>query len=350
MNATEEQPTVSVIVPVYNGADVIGDCIDALLHQEDAPPFEVIVVDDGSTDRTAAIVEPFAQKDERLRLVRFNRNRGRYAARNAAAEIAQGSVLVFTDADCVPATHWLREMLKPFRDAEVAGVGGSYRTLNDHHLVARYVGYEIAERHARMARLPDVDHIGTFSAAYRTEVFHQVGDFVSRGTAGEEIDMHGWDAALAYRVRKLGYRLVFNPRAYVYHRHPDTLSKFLRQQFSRGFWRVHMMRRQPGRITGGDSYAGHDVQVQGLLSLGLLISLPLLALRCWRWLTALAGLALVLSNLRTGLFGARREKAFIVVAPLLASLRSVAATLGALTALPGVIRDVARQRLEADSP
>jgi cellulose synthase/poly-beta-1,6-N-acetylglucosamine synthase-like glycosyltransferase len=322
--------SVSVVVPVYNGAALIADCIRALLAQRIDAPYEIIVVDDGSTDETSAVVDSLSADEPRIRALRLGCNQGRSRARNCGIEEARGRIVVFTDADCIPAPDWLQNMIEPFTDPHVAGVGGAYRTLNKDRWMARYVGYEIAERHERMARLPRVDHIGTYSAAYRREALQEAGAFVERGEAAFDTDME--DTELSYRLTERGYSLVFRPAAWVYHRHVDSLSKYLRQQFQRGFWRVYLMRAQPGRIARGDSYAGFSAQVQALLSISVLVSTPFWLSARWRWVSGSALLLLVLSNVKVGLFAGHREKRFLVIAPFLASLRSLAATSGAVYA------------------
>ena len=96
-------PQFSVIIPVYNGEGTIAECLEALASQ-DMPrrEFEVIVVDDGSTDGTAAIVKQFDVK------YIHQENTGPATARNVGVKNAQGKIVVFTDADCVPEPNWRR--------------------------------------------------------------------------------------------------------------------------------------------------------------------------------------------------------------------------------------------------
>lgn len=112
-------PTVSVIVPVYNGAATIEGCLRSLEAQT-VRAHEVIVVDDGSTDETAAVVER-----TRARLVRLERNKGPAAARNAGIEAARAEVIAFTDADCVAAPDWLaRALARLEAEPDAAGIEG----------------------------------------------------------------------------------------------------------------------------------------------------------------------------------------------------------------------------------
>ena len=93
---------VSVIVPAYNASATIGKTLEALSRQNCFQPFEVIVVDDGSSDNTADIVHSFAA-------VKYFRqdNAGPASARNLGAKMAQGDYLAFTDSDCIPHEDWI---------------------------------------------------------------------------------------------------------------------------------------------------------------------------------------------------------------------------------------------------
>ena len=101
--------SISVIVPVYNGGDTLAACLQALQNQTRLPD-EIIVVDDGSTDDSAEIADRFGLK------VLRQRNAGPAAARNLGAQRAQGQLLLFTDADCCPASDWVERMVAPFAD------------------------------------------------------------------------------------------------------------------------------------------------------------------------------------------------------------------------------------------
>ncbi len=114
----------SVIVPAYNAAPTIENCLRTLTRQ-DLPraDYEIILVDDGSTDTTPQLAQPFAQ----VRLIRC-RHRGPAAARNRGAREARGEFLFFTDADCEPTTNWIQNLLAPFSETEhpIATAKGVY--------------------------------------------------------------------------------------------------------------------------------------------------------------------------------------------------------------------------------
>ena len=313
--AANPNPRVSVVIPMYNAQKTIEKSL-AALEKQTFRDFEVVIVDDGSTDKSPDIVKSYKMRMH-LKLLK-QKNSGPAKARNLGAKEASGNIVVFTDSDCVPREDWLSEMIAPFEDASVAGVQGTYETLNRDKLVARYVGYEIAYRHEQMNMRKDIDFIGTVSAAYRKNLFWEAGGFdVSFLTSSGE------DPDLSYRMKAKGYRMVCNPRAVVAHPHPETLYKFLRQQFWRGYWRVPMFGKHKKKIIA-DSYSGNELFFQAIFS--VLFMASLLSLNAV--IVAITGAALLISNLPIALYSAKKGKKFFLIAPIIASMRSIAGSLG----------------------
>jgi glycosyltransferase involved in cell wall biosynthesis len=312
---TTPPTSASVIVPVRNGVRVLGACLEALLRQEWLPTeYEVIVVDDGSTDDTAAIAEAAGAR------VISQPNRGRAAARNAGAFAARGEILLFTDADCEPAPDWVRRMLEPFADPAVQGAKGVYVTRQT-ELIARFSQHELEEKYRRMAGLERIDFVDTYSAAYRRSLFVASGGFDARIPAGAD------DHELSYRLATQGHKLVFQPKAVVRHRHPTSLRVYLRRKFTIGFWKVLVHRRFPGKLVA-DSHNPPTARLQVALAY-LDVALVL------GWLAgALPGRAAALG---LGLFAAtgagfalsaRRDPAVALVALPIVAARSLAAGAG----------------------
>src|SRR5437867_843258 len=116
-------PAISVIVPAFNAARTIADCVRALQRQTVcSDQYEIIVVDDGSTDDTAQVAEVAGAQVIR------QQNQGPAAARNTGVAAARGELVLFTDADCVPSNDWVAQMVSPFRCCRADGVKGTYRT------------------------------------------------------------------------------------------------------------------------------------------------------------------------------------------------------------------------------
>jgi glycosyltransferase involved in cell wall biosynthesis len=130
-------PLISVVVCSYNGAARIGGCLDALTGQRDAPAHEIIVVDDGSTDDTAAVASSYPG----VRVLAQTPNGGLSAARNAGIAAATGQLVAFTDDDCVPPADWLSKLAAAWQGApnHVQGIGGHTHAKDTDSYARRYV-------------------------------------------------------------------------------------------------------------------------------------------------------------------------------------------------------------------
>ncbi|MFC1698149.1 glycosyltransferase [Nanoarchaeota archaeon] len=312
---------ISIIVPMYNAEKTIIGLLKALDGQS-YDVFEVIFVDDGSNDNSVEIISNFKSRFK-IKVVK-QKNQGPAVARNVGVGYAKGEIIVFTDSDCVPYPNWLEEMVKPFKNDKIVGVQGTYDTLNKNKLMARYVGYEIAFRHKKMARVSEIDFIGTYSAAYRKDVFTDAGGFDTKFKIAS-----GEDPELSFRIKKKGYKMVFNPKAIVKHPHVDGLFKYLKQQFYRGYWRVPMYKAHKEKITK-DTYSGMEIFIQTILVSFLFVSV-VLSIVFMKWYYVVGGIGLlILSNIPLGVFSGKREAKFFILAPIIASIRSIVGYLGAI--------------------
>jgi cellulose synthase/poly-beta-1,6-N-acetylglucosamine synthase-like glycosyltransferase len=229
---------ISVVVPAYNSEKTIADTIRALLKQNfPKKNYEIIIVDDGSTDGTVEVASKFPVRVLRLK------HKGPANARNEGAKKARGEIILFTDADCIPDKNWIREITKPFADKNIVGVGGTYKTYNKDSAIARFAGYEIDERHEKMKKQREIDFLGTFSCAYRKNIFSKFGGFDTKFKTAS-----GEDPELSFKISKAGYKMIFQPTAFVYHRHPNTPWKFLRKKFWNGYWRVLLYKKHREKI------------------------------------------------------------------------------------------------------
>lgn len=259
-DAPAPSPLVSVIVPAYNAAVTLPECL-AALQRQDFPrsQYEIIVVDDGSTDATAAQAEAAG-----VRVIR-QRNAGPAAARNAGAAAASGELLVFTDADCAPEPGWLTALTAPLLQPEgmgqpeVAGAKGAYLTRQT-ALVARFTQLEYEDRYDRMAGAASIDFIDTYSAAYRRDIF-----LTNRGFDAVFPTASVEDQELSFRLAEKGYRLVFVPAARVYHRHNPTLRAYIRRKFYIGYWKALLAAWHPARMVR-DSHTPQTLKVQMALA------------------------------------------------------------------------------------
>jgi glycosyltransferase involved in cell wall biosynthesis len=232
----------SIVVPAYNAGQTVRALLEALRWQDCGQPFEVIIVDDGSTDDTAAIVAGYPH-------VRYFRqtNAGPASARNCGARHALGDILLFTDSDCCPRPDWIRRMLSGFSDDSITAVTGSYGIANPRNMLANVIHTEIVLRHRfLMPEFPKV--LGSYNFAVRKDFFHALGGFNQdyRRASGEDND-------LGYRILAARGRIHFLRDALVDHYHQTSLGKYLQEQFRHGVWRAKMYFDHP-RMATGDNY------------------------------------------------------------------------------------------------
>ena len=212
-----EAGVISVVIPAFNAEPSLARCLSSLRNQT-APPDEIVVVDDGSTDGTAEVARSFG-----VSVVRQD-HLGPAVARNNGAGHARGDILLYTDADCEPESDWVEQMVRPFGDPGVAGVKGAYRT-RQREAIARLAQCEFEERYDRLERFQTIDFVDTYSAAFRLDAFRAAGGF---DTAFPEANNE--DVELSYRLARAGHTLVFNRHAVVYHRHKAALAIVLPTQ------------------------------------------------------------------------------------------------------------------------
>ena len=315
---------ISIIVPAYNAAETLGECLAALLDQSiPRGEYEVIVVDDGSTDATQELVEQYG-----VHLL-TQANQGPAAARNLGVRHARGEILLFTDADCVPVRNWIEAMVAPFVDPEIVGAKGVYRT-RQNELVARFVQLEYEDKCGRMRLEPYIDFIDTYSAAYRKAVFQKNGGFdpAFPQASGEDIDF-------SWRLSRKGYKMVFAPDAVVYHRHVASVLDYVRRKYYVGYWRVLMYRHHPGKMMS-DSHTPQTLKLQVGLA-GLLVP-TVLGVILWRellWVSLAIVSIFVASILPFELEATRKDLTVTTVAPGLLFLRAIALGVGFAVGLLG---------------
>lgn len=271
-STTAELPFVSVIVPVYNDVARIRDCLDVLTAQ-DYPDsrYEVVVVDNGSTDETLRILADFAVRRLAEPVVRSS-----YAARNVGLRAAVGSVLAFTDSDCRPGKDWLTQGVRALAGADLAG--GAVRFT----FSARPSGAELFDSISNMQMERNVAERGVAKTAnlfVRSRVVAAVGEFPPVRSGG--------DVAWTRRATEAGFRLVYAPEAVVDHparRLPELLAKQHRvgcgQPFvwaSTGWSALGVMRAVARALVPGTSPQG----VVAALRRGSIEAGPTTACRAW---------------------------------------------------------------------
>lgn len=217
---TDDQlPTVSIVIPVFNGAKTIRKCLDAIQNLNyPKNKYEVIVVDNNSTDSTPDIVREYPVRLEFEREIQ-----GPHAATNTGVRVATGEILAFTDSDCVPEINWLRNLVCPFQDEKIVGVGGRIEAYNPTTRIERFLNNEIRIFKNCVSMDPSFPAaIITGNASYRADDFRAVGMFNRNLYTGSEVD-------LAFRIQLITGKVVtYADNAVVYHIFSPTIRRMFR--------------------------------------------------------------------------------------------------------------------------
>ncbi|MEM8610899.1 MAG: glycosyltransferase [Cyanobacteria bacterium P01_H01_bin.105] len=225
-------PTVSVIVPIYNGETDLPGLIECLLGQTyPADRVDYLLVDNDSCDRTPDILnEAITQAratNHTLKYLSETQIQSAYAARNTGIRAATGEILAFTDADCYPATTWLENLVQGFKDDAIGLCVGEIKALPGSTWLERY-----AERKNIMSQQDTLNHTfcpygQTANIAVRTCALKEVGLFRPHMTTGG-------DADICWRLQQGGWQLHYAKTAVVQHHHRTTLKELRKQWYRYG--------------------------------------------------------------------------------------------------------------------
>lgn len=250
-------PRVSVVVASYNGDRTLKACLESLESLR-YPDFEVILVDDGSTDTTSQI----AFLHPEVRYIRHPVNLGLSAARNTGTEAAKGEIVAFTDSDCRVDEDWLYYIVGDLLNGEFIGMGGpNLLPLEDSSTAAAVMASPGGPTHVMLTDR-QAEHIPGCNMAFYRWVLMELGGFdpVFR-QAGDDVD-------LCWRLQQAGYKIGFSPSAFVWHYRRSTVREYLHQQHGYGEAEALLVRKHPeyfnsigGSIWRGRIYAGANVGV-----------------------------------------------------------------------------------------
>jgi glycosyltransferase involved in cell wall biosynthesis len=272
----ENPPFISVVVCAYNADSTMNGCL-ASFAKVDYPNFEVIVVDDGSTDATGEIADRHAASAPYIQVI-HQPNLGLSAARNVGMNAAQGTIVAYTDSDCYVDPDWLHYMAWAFEDQRFVAVGGPNLPPPDDNRTAACVAVSPGAPTHVLLTDEIAEHIPGCNMAYRKEYLAGIGGFdATYRAAGDDVDV-------CWRLQDQGHIIGFSAAMFVWHHRRCTVSAYLKQQ--KGYGRAeallipkHKFRfnmlgnsRWAGRIYGdisGALLAARPVVYHGAFGMGL---------------------------------------------------------------------------------
>ena len=219
---------ISVVIPTYNEASNLGECLNALLNGSEKP-FEIIVADGNSSDNTVNIAKKYG--------VSVVENKLRHAAggRNVGIQNAQGDIIAFIDADCIPDVDWLKEIHKAFEEEDIDGLGTYIEAAPAKNIYEEFWSrlslqilmsyghepYYVEEKTLNTAFI-------TASCAYKKSLLNKINGFSDFfGNNAEDID-------LCWRALDAGATLKYVPDAKIIAHSPDNLKGICHKSFRNG--------------------------------------------------------------------------------------------------------------------
>mgnify|MGYP000595608121 CR=1 FL=1 len=222
---------ISVIIPAYNSEKTLEQCLKSVLSQTEIN-FEVIVVDNNSTDKTKEIINHFCKIDKRVRYV-FEPKKGRGAARNAGIKLAKGKIIAMTDSDCIVPNNWLKEITKPIVfENEKAVMGG------DKEIISNFWTKNIQKKHDELFKKylngKYINMIDTKNFAIKTEELRKI---MFDPELHSSIDLDFYIRAR----KKIKIRFLNNIKVLHYHR--TKLFKIALRNFEQGIAAVKIYKK-----------------------------------------------------------------------------------------------------------
>jgi GT2 family glycosyltransferase len=245
--ALARTPKVSVVVACYNGERTLEACLDSLERLR-YPDFEVVLVDDGSTDGTQLI----ARKHPGVRYFRHEQNLGLSEARNTGIRAASGEIVAFTDSDCRADGDWLYYLVGDLEAGGWAAVGGpNLLPPEDSQVAAAVMASPGGPAHVMLTDR-QAEHIPGCNMAFRREALDSIGLFdpIFR-KAGDDVD-------LCWRLQQSGCRIGFSPAAFVWHYRRSTIGAYAKQQLGYGEAEALLVGKHPEYFNffGGSMWRG----------------------------------------------------------------------------------------------
>lgn len=213
-----ENPNVSVIIPAYNEESLIANCLDSLLNQDyQKDLYEIIVVNDGSTDKTKNIVEKYTIKYSNLILINKS-NGGKASAQNLGLKYAKGKYILITDSDAIVEKQWISKMVNDLAKYDL--VIGSYYSKENHKLLEKIQNshYLIKFKYGGLKGRPCIG----VNNGFRKSVILRIGNFDESKTSVTD--------DFIKRAEKIGLKIYFNPSIIVLTKCTTNMRGFLKQK------------------------------------------------------------------------------------------------------------------------
>jgi len=225
---------ISVIIPIYNSEKTLTDCLTSVLNQT-YENYEVIAVDNSSTDSSKEIIKQFMKKNKKIKYF-FEEKKGRGAARNCGIKNSTGEIIVMTDSDCIVPENWIEKLTKLIREGkEIACMGSEKETIKS------FWTKNIQEQNSNLIKeslhREYTTHLDTKNFSIRSDIVKSLM-FNSNLKALEDFEFK-------LRFQKIG-KIRFIKNLKVKHSHRNSLKSFIKNNFERAFWNAIIYKKYKG--------------------------------------------------------------------------------------------------------
>lgn len=232
----------SIIIPLYNRPSEIRELLESLTKQT-FKNFEVVIVEDGSVEKSDVVIGEFRQQLDIKYF--YKENSGPGLSRNYGAERGRGDYLIFLDSDCIIPPQYLAEVEKELAAQPVDAFGGpdsAHESFTDLQKAINYSMTSILTTGGIRGKKTSMEkfHPRSFNMGFSRQVFEATGGF-SGMRFGEDIDM-------SIRIMEAGFKTRLFPAAYVYHKRRTSWKKFFKQVYNSGIARINLFLLHPGSL------------------------------------------------------------------------------------------------------
>lgn len=296
----------TVIVPTYNRRDEIRELLNSLTYQTILKSdFEIIIVDDGSTDDTEQLVNSFIDKtDLNIRFLKQD-HKGPGEARNLGMDNALGEYHLFIDSDCIADKDWLQAFKNALQDVKPAGFGGPDKVLPNFSPVQKAIDYSMTSFittggiRGHSKKKISKYYPRSFNMGVRADVVKKIG--------GMNKLRHGQDIEFSHRIIQTGEPVIKVHEAVVYHKRRMSIKKFFRQVFNWGVARINLYKIDKGMLE-----PVHFFPAIGTIISALVLILTILFPAVFGWLLLTGIIALLLMAVH-GIFKYKDPAVFIYI-------------------------------------
>ena len=219
---------VTIVIPVFNRAELTKNCLESIYKHTNIDIFNLIVVDNCSTDNTAEIIKPYWENNSNITYCKLEKNYGYAYANNYVINLIDTEYTLLLNNDTIVTENWLNELISildtdktvgavgakllfPDNTIQHAGVAVLNDKRTDTNLVARHVNYKLDSNNPIVNNLMEFQALTAACLLIRTSLFENLEGFDENFYNGYE------DVDLCFRIRELNYKLVYNPKSVVYH-------------------------------------------------------------------------------------------------------------------------------------